>query len=394
MRLLTQLSEETASKNAVIPYVLRRGCRAYPDMESLAGALDELYGADLIPLVAAKGEVQTVGLLAAFVDDRFLPDEDRLTEKVIGLVGEVLLDPATRGGLLHAEYVKSERDKLCDRIRAQMNDKRTYAVERLKALMCPDEAYRVGQLGTVKTAERIGQRMLTTHYRHLLESSPMELFYCGSKRSERVIAMVLEAFKTLPRGELDEEPGTEIRIQVAAPRFFTEEMDVTQGKLAMGFRLGESMYTPDYAALNVFNAVFGGGVTSKLFVHVRERLSLCYYASSSINLYKGVLLVSSGIEFANYERTRDEILRQLEACGRGEISDAELENAKLALVSAYRTVGDSQLELENFYLGQTLLKLDLSPEDYARLVPEVTIEQVQQAAARVRLDTVYFLRGE
>ena len=161
----------------------------------------------------------------------------------------------------------------------------------------------------------------------------------------------------------------------------------------MGFRLGECMEEPDTAAIKVFNGVFGGCVTSKLFMNVREKLSLCYYAGSSVDLHKGVMIVSSGIEFDKYDDARSEIMAQLEAVKKGDFTDGELEAAKRSIAGDYRSVCDSPAALEDFYLNQALIGPDCSPEELAGLVERVTREQVIDIAKDVELDAVYFLRG-
>ena len=101
-------------------------------------------------------------------------------------------------------------------------------------------------------------------------------------------------------------------------------MEVTQGKLSMGFSCGSD----DMPALLLGNTLFGGSSNSKLFLNVREKLSLCYYASSMYHRQKGIITVSSGIEFQNYQRAYDEILSQLAAVQNGELEEWELASAR------------------------------------------------------------------
>lgn len=396
INLLTQLSRENAAKNALIPYVLRRGTNVHPDMESISACLDGLYGAVIEPVVRKKGEIQAIGFYADFADDRFVPDGGDILENTVSLLGEILLQPNTRGGLFLPQYVDSERENLLEKIRGRINDKRSYSVTRLVELMCPAEDYAVPALGGEDEAESITYQKLTKHYRALLASSPVEIFYCGSASAQRVEKALVRALVTLPRGEIDEELGTDIRMNTMEEdvRYFTEELDVTQGKLAVGFRLGECMDEPDMAAISVFNAVYGGSVTSKLFMNVREKLSLCYFASSTADKHKGVMLVSSGIEFDKYGEALAEILAQLDAVRRGEVTDDELTAAKRSIASDLRAVSDSGLALESFWLSQNLLGLDFTPEDMADMCEEVTAEEVTAIANSVECDAVYFLRGK
>lgn len=393
--LLTQLRRETAAMNAVIPFVLNRGTTRYGDMEQLSRRMDELYGAAVEPVVRRIGEIQCIGFYGSFPEPDYLPGGEALLGDTCALMAQLLLDPATRGGLLLPQYVDSEREKLLDIIRSRMNDKRSYALTRCIEEMCCYEDFAVSRFGSESEAENIHYKKLTRHYRELIQTCPVEIFYCGKTDFKAVSAAMREAFSTMPRGEIDYDIGTDLRMNAVEDhvRFVEEEMDVTQGKLVLGFRLGECMEEPDIPALYVFNAVYGSGATSKLFMNVREKLSLCYYASSAVYLHKGIMLVSSGIEFDKLDAARDEILAQLDSVRRGEITDDELCSAKKSVASDLRAVQDSIGELEGFYLSQALDGLDYGPAELAALAEDVTKEDVQAIAKSIECDLIYFLKG-
>lgn len=395
INLLTPLNRETASKNALIPMVLVRGTATLPDMAAISAKLDSLYGARIKPVVRKKGEIQVIGLYADFADDAFIPEESNILEHITELMGEMLLMPKTHGGLLLKEYVESEREKLLELIRGRINDKRGYSIQRLFELMCAMEDYSTDKLGTESEAENITANELTRHYHNTLAVSPIEVFYCGSAEPSRVKSAVKAALASLTRSDEEPDLGTDIRMNSLEekPRYFEDELQVTQGKLAIGFRLGECMDEPNAAAIRVFNAVFGGSVTSKLFMNVREKLSLCYFASSFADLHKGILAISSGIEFDKYDAALSEILSQLEAVKNGDISEYELSASKSSIASDYRTVEDGPVSLEDFYLNQALIGPDCSPSELAALAEDITLEEVVQIAKGVECDAIYFLRG-
>lgn len=393
--LLTQLRRETAAMNAVIPFVLRRGTTRYSDMEQLSRRMDELYGAAVEPVVRRIGEIQCIGFYGSFPEPDYLPGGEALLGDTCALMAQLLLDPVTRGGLLLLQYVDSEREKLLDIIRSRKNDKRSYALMRCIEEMCCYEDFAVSRFGSESEAENIHYKKLTRHYRELIQTCPVEIFYCGKTDFKAVSAAMRDAFSAMPRGEIDYDIGTDLRMNAVEDhvRFVEEEMDVTQGKLVLGFRLGECMEEPDIPALYVFNAVYGSGATSKLFMNVREKLSLCYYASSAVYLHKGIMLVSSGIEFDKLDAARDEILAQLDSVRRGEITDDELRSAKKSVASDLRAVQDSIGELEGFYLSQALDGLDYGPAELAALAEDVTKEDVQAIAESIECDLIYFLKG-
>ena len=394
--LLTPLKKETASLNALVPYVLRRGTQDKPDMNTLSAALDGLYGGSIEPQVRKKGETQCVGFVGSFLDDAYTLNGEAILEPAAALLGELLLRPYTVVGFFSPDYTEGEKANLIDRIRAQINDKRQYSIRRLSQVMCQGEDYGVSALGDEESAASITPERLWSAYQNLLKNARVELYYCGSAPLERVEAALRQALKDLPLNDKRVKLTCDVKAAPAQPpRLEEEAMDVAQGKLAMGFRTGEAcVWTEDYPALLVFNAVYGGTTTSKLFMNVREKLSLCYFASSMLEKLKGVMLVSSGIEFDKYEQAKNEILAQLEACRRGELEDWELTGAVRSIVSALQTTLDSQGRLEDYWLGQAVAGLTEEPEELAARVEKVTREDVVSMANRVELDTIYFLKGK
>lgn len=232
-----------------------------PDMEALSAAMDTLYGTTVTTTVRKNGERQCVGFVASCIDDRFALGGEKLLEPMAALVGEMLLDPVTQGGHYLREYVESEKVNLIDSIRAIRNDKRDWANLRLLQEMCAAEPYGVSRLGDEETAGKITNHTLFRHGQRLLSSGRLELLYCGSAEVSRVEEAVLQAFSTLPRGSAEELPPMQTFAAPEKPRFITEEMDVTQGKLAMGFRCGSD----DVPAMMLANLIFGGPATRSCF---------------------------------------------------------------------------------------------------------------------------------
>ena len=395
LTLMAPLDRAPAAENALVPYVLRRGTAVHPDMESLSAALDELYGGAVEPVVRKKGETQCVGFVASFLDDAYTLGGEPIVESAAALLGELLLNPYTQDGVFCPDYTAGEKANLLDRIRGQVNDKRTYATLQLTRRMCREEAFGVDKLGDEAGVEAITPASLWQRYQNLLSSAAIEVYYCGSAAPERVEAALRSALAALPVSENRLTPECQVRLHAEEqPRVEEEAMDVTQGKLALGFRTGGvTCWEEDYPALVMCNAIFGGTTLSKLFLNVREKLSLCYYASSMLEKMKGLMLVSSGIEFDKYETARDEILAQLEAVRRGEIEDWELEGARRTLIGGHLSTLDDQGRQEEFWLGQAAAGLDTTIEELCAQFETITREQVAAVAQKLELDTIYFLKG-
>ena len=328
------------------------------------------------------------------IDEAYAPGADGLTGKVAKLLADLLYDPYVAEGAFSPDYTGGERDNLLDRIAAQKNDPRAYAPKRLTELMCKNEPYGASALGTADQAKNITANKLYAAYQRALSEAQIELFYCGTLPAEKVEALfapVLPERKAqgvyVPHAEIVAAPAGEAREVV-------EEEKVGQGKLSLGFRTGGNCMTGgDPLAYWVFQVLYGGSTSSKLFLNVREKKSLCYYASAQFVSLKGVMLVNSGIENDAFETARDEILRQLQLCKDGDISPDEIESARKTLTGAWRAMLDEPMQLERYWLMQAIAGTLLTPEERIEALKGVTRERVVAAAGATALDTVYFMKG-
>ena len=389
-QFITPLTAETAGYNALLPAVLQRGTARYPDMQQMGAALDLLYGANLEHSVRKRGENQLWGFVATCIDDAYTPGGEKLLEPMAEMLGDVICRPALEGDTLSAAYVDSERTNLIDAIRSSINDKRSFAAQRLLEEMCAGEAYGLRHIGREEDVAAITARSLTDHYRRAIACSRLELYYCGRAEQQRVADAFCAAFQALPRTGSTPLAPTAPHPPRTEPQVIREQMDVSQGKLCIGY----SVNTKDRNAAVVMNTMFGATSNSKLFLNVREKLSLCYYASSSYHRSKNMLTVSSGIETANYQKALDEITAQLEAMREGRWEAWELTAARSSLTNSHQSIFDSAGRLEDFYMGQIATGGDNDPRQLLEAVLEVTPERIQAAAKATTLDTIYFLTGK
>lgn len=391
---LTPMGPEAAA-NALVPRVLRRGTRRHPGVRPLSEALDELYGGTIEAAVRKKGEVQCVGFAASFLDDALAPGGEDLLTAAAGLLGELLLDPALEHGAFRPDWLEGERTNLVDQIKGEINDKRFYAQKRAIELMCEGEGYGLDAKGTVEGAEAVTPEGLYQRYETLLSSAPMELYYCGSASIERVSEAWKSALTGLPEGNRNRNLPDQTHKPSPEVQRPADRLDVAQGKLVLGFSSGGVEIThPDYPAFLTLNALYGGTTTSKLFLNVREKRSLCYYASSMVDKLKGLMLVSSGVEFEQFQAAEDEILAQLEACRQGDFTPEELSAAKKSLISNLRSTLDVQWQLEDFWLTQNVGGVSEGPEELAGRIERVTAQDVAEQAGRTRLELIYRMEGK
>lgn len=379
--------------------VLRRGSEGYPCLSRLNRALDELYGTTLTIRNYLWGDSHIISFTAEMPEDAYLPAADRdldLLGGVMHLLASLLLHPLTdENGLLRADAVEAEVRALCDSLRALSNDTRTYAADRFRRLMCPDEPYGLSVGGTVETVEAITPAALTEHYRRMLSTCRCAVYYVGQASARRVEAAWNASFGGWDPAPI---PGTVTLPHPVpvAPRTHTEDRAVSQGKLCIGWSCGENYTTltpAEEAAMLVLSELFGVMQSARLFRRVREELGLCYYCDGALDLTKGILWVASGIRPDRRAEAEAAIRAELSSIAAGEVTAEEVATARLSLVNSLLETEDSQGALESEAHRRLMSgRTETIPEQIA-LIEAVTPAAVAEAAARFVPDTVFFLNA-
>ncbi len=391
--LFLPLCRETVEEYAILPRLLTRACASYPDFTALNRRLNELYGAAVTGQVMRIGEAQGLLLTAECTDDRYAIHGERITAACAELLCDMLFSPALENGLFRAEDVETERRCLAEDVRAQINDKRWYARRRAEEVLCPDEAYGIGAYGRADVIETLTPERVTAAWKRLLRGATVRLILQGSGPMPQVEEAFRRGFSALA----DRAPlacVTDTKTHLPALRRETERMEINQSKLVMGFRTDCAEPDADVGAMRLMNAVLGGTPSSLLFRNVREKLSLCYYCSSAYDRMKGILLVQSGVDEANAARAEEEILRQVQALANGEFTDEDLESARRLVLQSFEAVGDSQSALAGWYISQTLLEDQRTPQEVRSELAVVRREDIVRAARKLRLECVYLLAQE
>jgi len=389
---VTPLNREKVSLNALIPQVLMRGSKSYKDIASLKIALDDLYAASVEGRVYKRGEYQVCGITASWLADKYAIDGTNITDGTLAVLEEIIFSPYLKDGAFLDSYVESEKKNLIDDIRAIINNKNGYAIRRCHEEMCKNEAFGICEYGDESSVEKITADELYKAYTELISTARVEIFYVGNVRVADIADKIRNMFINRERSYTG-FCGAKIIREVSDVKEVTEKCPAMQGKLSLGFRTGTILGEEDYTAFPVFVEMYGNSPVSKLFMNVREKLSLCYYCRAIPEGVKGIMVVTSGIEVSKKEEAQNEILSQLECVRRGEFTEEELELAKKSLKNAYDELNDNPASIESWYLTRRLAGLDDTSEEVARKFMDVKKSDIIEIANKIKLDTVYFLEG-
>ena len=384
------LKKENMAVNALLPFVLSTCCDEYKTPMLLNRRLCELYGARLSASVNKTLDTQHIRLSISTIDDRFAYGGESVVKLSAELLASLIFAPSFKDGMFCQEDLSREKRKCKERILSQINDKRSYTRRRLLAEMFGEHPYGLNKYGEIEDVEKITVKDLTNAWERMLRESYVRVIISSGTDHSEILDSVKAAFSAITRHNITDAQKY-VDFTPTYGKTVTEEMDIIQGKVAMGFTSKLKGDTKTAFALNIMCDLFGGGTYSKLFKNVREQMSLCYYCSAAAVRHLGFVLVESGVDPQNKEALIQQVLKQLEALKNGDFSDQDINASKLSIADTLKSYSDSQSALDNWYAARLLKDDFISPEQVISILEGVTREQIISAAKGVELCTVYCL---
>ena len=382
---------ETATAHALLPLVMERGYADCPDMTELTKKLARLYGADLTVDGRGQGLNRNLCISMTGIKDRFALAGEQLTREYADLVLGVAFRPYLVDGLFDAHAVEIEKTMLQKSLEDEINDKRIYCMRQALREFYGDSPAAVRQEGYLDEVPGLTAAAVTAAYREMLRTAHIELVVLGcGEHTPQVVDALLAQLKGIERAPAPLYEMCYMPAQPAAHK--AERFDMVQAKLCMVFTQNQPMDVDQMAAYRLAMALFGGSVTSRLFLNVREKQNICYYCSSSFQSFTGSMTVNSGIEPANAHLAEQAILHELQDLCAGNITDEELEDGRRGLLAGMTGVEDTLGGIESWYYLEVLRGGSLQTPAQARArLQAVTKEEVRDVLRRFSLSVSYLL---
>ncbi len=387
------IREDTASAYALLPFILTGCGKEYPTSRIISRELDNLYNASLSCECTKIADMQVLSVAITCMENKYALDGSDIVLKCVNMLSSLIFNPLCDQGGFDEQNFEKEKRLMIERIDSEINNKRSYALNRCVAEMCKGEPCSIARYGSREGQVNLTRKELYAAWETLLRTAYVRIGYLASEENEKVFDILGKAFNEIDRKVCEiNEPIVNPAKESISEIF--DRMPVKQGKLVMGFRTDIHGSDKDTYKVMVTTDLFGGGPYSRLFDNVREKMSLCYYCAARANRGKGYMTVDSGVEFDNMDKTLNEVLNQLGIVCSGEFDGEVLAASKRALCDTFHGVEDSQTLIDRWYADRVFTADAPSPDEVAELINSVTEDDVIETAKSFKLDTVYRLLGQ
>jgi len=295
-----------------IEHTVFKGTERYPEPQVMAEATDRLGGS----LDAFTGK-EAACFYGKVLKEK-LPD-------LVDLLGELITTPT----FVDEELVR-ERNVILEEISQSEDQPDDWVSELFYANFWPGSPLAHSILGRREQVASFGPDQARAFFQKTYRAPNLLIAAAGDIHIESFLALIQPVLDKLPQGLVDGG-----RPQANRPTPFllnTPRKDLQQASLVMGYPTYPHVH-PDRAAVGVLSHVLGGGMSSRLFMELREKNALCYQVGTYLTHYQdaGALQISASCA---PERARELVRRTVAECAKVRahgVTVEELERAKLQL---------------------------------------------------------------
>jgi predicted Zn-dependent peptidase len=383
-----ELKEDTVTKRSILPYLMHAVSQKHNSREKMSKYLENLYAANFNVGVSRIGKTHFISFELSIINDNFTFNNELLFHKSLNFLQEVLFHP-----YFDKQIFIEESRLLKEYYSSIYSNKMKYAVKEMRNIMFENEIYKIDPLGNEEDLNNIDFNDLNRIYNDMIHNDLVTISVIGDIDFDEVEKQIEDTFDFKERTYIPILLDTETKSFSEVTKT-TKIIDVNQAKLVVGYRNEIHYLSEDYYKALVFNVLFGASSESMLFKEIREEKGLVYFINTSYDPYKGVVFITAGINPKDYNNVLDTTEKIISNIIEMNYDDDLLTTAKTIINNRLIESLDSNGGLLSRLFRNSLFHNEFNIELTKQEIFKVTKNDVSDMAKKLKLDTIYLLRGD
>lgn len=385
-----KIIKEEITKTNFLSEILTYSTKTYKTRTSFMKHKQDLYSLKIDSACFRMGDEYNLEMEFTMLDKKYC-DKD-IFDDVVSFIDEIIFNPNVNNNAFDTRafnYTANEQKVIAC---SKEEDLRKFSIMEMLSELDGDTVLSYSEYGYIEDALKITKENLYEFYKEFLKKSRVDIFIVGDVE-EDVLSSFKDRFKfrTFKRSEKNVSL-THVNHKGAID-IIERRRNTNQSKLSIGCTLKEPISKFERnCVLPLYNLILGGSYDSRLFKIIREEYSLCYNVSSFANKIDNIIIISMGINKENLGVVIDLTKDLVEQLKNGNISDEEVENAKLFYKSSLDMSFDNPSSLiMSFY---SYLRLDsYELDEKCEKIFGVTKKDIVNFAKKVDVDTAVLIGG-
>lgn len=388
-RYMLEAKKSNITKASLLSLYLVYANNIHQTYQSANNFLDELYGSRIDIAISIKGDDIIFDFLLNSVSNRYLKDKKYLT-KLMEEYLAYIFDPLMENNQFVEKVIDLKKYELKERLKANYDDKSIYAIDRFLSIFGHDYPLGINPQGYEEDIDSITNEELVLFYQELIKKDPIVFLNVNQDDAKEITSVLKKQIK--PKAI-----NNKLTFYALDNKFeeVIEKQDIVQAKMVLGYTVDGVVTENEYYQMLLLNSLLGMSSNSYLFKIVREKENLCYSIRSNYDQYSNTIMVSAGIDNNDYAKVFklvEDIIK--DKLINNQISDEDLEDAKVVLYDMLRKTNDSQAGIVNYRLNRLLQGFNDDIETDIKMIAKLTSEDMAKMAQKMYLQTKYLLSGE
>src|SRR5258708_707 len=354
---------ETAEENGLshfIEHMVFKGTR-HRSAEDIARAVDSVGGG-----------------LDAFTAKEMVSYNTKVLDEHLPIAFDVLAD-MVRNPLFREEDIEKEKGVILEELKMEVDNPEYLLHEIFSSNFWKDHPIGKPILGTKDTVQKFHREMLNGYYERIYSPANILITAAGNLKHDHIVELARRHFEELRmNGEVppDRAPVPHARL------VFRNKTSLEQTHLYMGVP-SYPLPHEDRFVCYVLNTLLGGGMSSRLFQNIRERLGLAYAVYSELSMYSdtGCLAIYAGTSLESAPKVVDSIVHEFRDLKDNLVPEEELRRAKDHLKGSFMLgLESTSSRMGNLARQELYFKRFFSLDDMGGSIQKVTAEEVQRLA--------------
>ena len=378
--------EDLAYRNMLVNNLLFSSHK-YNTNRKIAIRKEELYNADIYGKTYRKGTQIVTEMCLSSIEDRFT--EDGNFRKSLEFLFDCINNPNINNGAFEEVSFNITKENIMNSIKSEKENPNYLAYQKYKELIGKNNAFIGSILGTLEEVESITPFSLYEYYKSFFQNNHIDIYILGDLEEKDVLYI----------DKLINFRSKHIKysnVYLSYEKEYSENCEdskFNQSKLFMGGSIKAlTEHEKKYESI-IYNIILGNSPTSKLFQNIREKMSYAYTISSSINRLDGMFVINAGISLKNFEKTKSEIINQINEMKQGSFDSKEIKDAKEVILSIIKEINDNPWAIIDYYNNHLYFDAD-TIEKQIKEITKIQKEDILSVANKINIDTVFLLKED
>ncbi len=372
LQFLLRLEANTTTLANLLIAMMRDRSQKYPTKSEMIRVRDMLYGARLQSQVRRFGESVLIQFNITTIAAEFV--EEPIAEEAIEFLAEILYHP-----LINQETFAEAKNRLTSRLNRILEQPMRLAIDQGFKYFGEGTPVAYSSQGDLEQIDQITLEDILKFHQQLL-ASPVFSIVVGANEAKTTNKAFKKYFKQQPEINLDK---VFYHMRPASPRVLKIEKQVNQANLVKFYSTGIDVNEKDFTSLHMLSIILGQLPTSLLFQEVREKNSLTYSISSSLQSYDGMMMINTSLDSKDIDAANQLIDQQLERIKQGDFDQNLLDGAMKMLESSFASIEDDIYSIQNFIRTQIFTQSNFDIETHAQKYHQVTLPMIQTVAKQI-----------